>query len=71
MLIELLFVIAIYGVYKIAREIMGNNKHLSDAEIKEYKYKRRSLSESAQRRITNHIGTCDECRERFTSIMNS
>ena len=70
MLMNLLLIIAIYGVYKIVREIFSNNKHLSDSEIREYKNSRRSLSESKQRRVTNHIGTCEECRARFTIMMN-
>ena len=66
----LLITLAAYGVFRISREIISNRAHLTDEEIREYKNKRRSLSESSQRRITNHIGTCEECRERFTGIMN-
>ena len=66
----LLVTLAVYGVYRISREIIGNRAHLKEEEIRDYKYKRRSLSESFQRRITNHIGTCEECREQFTRIMN-
>ena len=66
----LLVTLAVYGVYHISREIIGNRAHLMEEEIRDYKYKRRSLSESFQRRITNHIGTCEECREQFTKIMN-
>lgn len=61
---------ALYGFIKIFSEILQNRKHLSDDEISEYKYRRRSLSETNQRRITNHIGTCESCRERFTEKMN-
>ena len=66
----LLVTLAVYGVFRISREIIGNRVHLTEEEISEYKYKRRSLSESFQRRITNHIGTCEECREQFTKVMN-
>jgi hypothetical protein len=66
----LLVTLAVYGVYRISREIIGSRAHLKEEEIRDYKYKRRSLSESFQRRITNHIGTCEECREQFTKIMS-
>lgn len=66
----LLIILVAYGVFRISREIIGNRTHLTDEEIREYKNRRRSLSESSQRRITSHIGTCEECRERFTGIMN-
>jgi len=66
----LLVTLAVYVVFRISREIIGNRAHLMKEEIRDYKYKRRSLSESFQRRITNHIGTCEECREQFTRIMN-
>jgi len=66
----LLVTLAVYGVFRISREIIGNRVHLMEEEIRDYKYKRRSLSESFQRKITNHIGTCEECREQFKKIMN-
>ena len=66
----ILVTLAVYGVFRISREIIGNRVHLMEEEIRDYKYKRRSLSESFQRKITNHIGTCEECREQFTKIMN-
>ena len=66
----ILVTLAVYGVFRISREIIGNRAHLMEEEIRDYKYKRRSLSESFQRKITNHIGTCEECRQQFTKIMN-
>ncbi len=66
----ILVALAAYGVFRISREIIGDQGHLTDEDIREYKYKRRSLSENFQRRITNHIGVCDQCRDRFTDVMN-
>ena len=60
---------AVYGIYKIAKEILGNRRHLTDQEIRKYKHHRRSLSSAEQRRVTNHIGTCDDCRTRFTDVL--
>ena len=68
-MLSLLILIGIYGIYKIVKEILGDNKHLLESEIREYKSKRRTLSETKQRRVTNHVGICDECRERFSEIM--
>lgn len=68
-MLEILIIIGLYAIYKIAREIIGNTKHLSDSEIKEYKYRRRSLSESKQKRVTDHIGTCEQCKERFMDLL--
>lgn len=62
---------ALYGFVKILNEILQNRKHLSEDDVLEYKYRRRSLSETAQRRITNHVGICESCRDKFTQIMNS
>lgn len=70
MIIAILVFVSFYGVIRISRQIMGNASHLTEDDILEYKYRRRSLSESFQRRITNHIGTCDDCRKKFTEIMN-
>jgi len=70
-MMEILLLIALYGVYKIAKEIVVNSTHLTDKEIREFKGKRRSLSHTKQGRITNHIGTCEKCRNKFTKIMNS
>lgn len=67
-MLEILIVIGLYSIYKIAREIIGNRKHLTDREILDYKYYRRSLSTSKQQRVTNHIGVCDICKDRFTEL---
>lgn len=68
-MMQILLLVAAYGAFKIIREIVGNTSHLTDEEIENYKYHRRSLSSAKQRRVTNHIGICDECSKRFTDAM--
>ena len=70
MWIYILILCTVYIIFRMARQIIGNRGHLTEEDIREYKYRRRSLSEPAQRRITNHVGVCDKCRERFTQLMN-
>jgi len=67
--IALLALLTAYGVFRVTRKIIGQTGHLTDEDILEYKYRRRSLSESYQKRITNHIGRCEECRKRFTDML--
>ena len=59
----LLLLGSIVAVIATVRQIMGNQKHLTDNVIR--KFLLNQLSEREQNRTTAHLGICEACQERL------
>lgn len=56
-------------VFRIARQILANMRHVDQETLVEFWNGRlRKNSESSYRRVVNHLGTCQECRDRLDDI---
>lgn len=59
----LLLLGAVVAVIATVRQIMGNQKHLTDDIIR--KFLLNQLSEREHDRTTAHLGICEACQERL------
>lgn len=62
-------VIALAIIYYIGKEIFGTFQHLTDEELLDFWAGRTKIEDPAeQRRCSQHLGSCERCRERLDEI---
>lgn len=59
----LFVIISFLGVVAVFRQIIGNQKHLTDDTIRRFLLNQ--LSEREHDRMTAHLGICEACQERL------
>ncbi len=56
-------------IYKIGREVFGSFRHPDDEDLTEYwNGTMRDDDRSAYRQISEHLSTCDSCRDRLDEL---
>ncbi|MFK7771287.1 MAG: hypothetical protein AB8F94_04070 [Saprospiraceae bacterium] len=60
--------ISFLGVVAVVRQIIGNQKHLTDDVIR--KFLINQLNEREHDRTTAHLGICEACQERLHNFGN-
>lgn len=56
-------------IYRIGREVMGSFRHPDDEELLEYwNGVTRDVDRGAYRQISEHLASCDECRDRLDEL---
>lgn len=61
--------VAVAIIYYIGKEVLGAFRHPSDAELVEYWSGRMEAnSRKAFRRTSEHLGSCNDCRDRLDEI---
>lgn len=65
-----LFVVAVAAaiIYRIGREVLGATRHPTDEELADFWAGRLKDRPADQRRISQHLGTCADCRDRLDEI---
>ncbi len=64
----ILLIVSIITVIAVVRQIMGNQKHLTDDIIRRFLINQ--LSEKEHDRATAHLGICEACQERLHNFGN-
>lgn len=65
----LVLIVALAIVYYIGKEVVGAFRHLSDEDLADYwadRVKKNNIK--AFRRMSEHLGSCDKCRDRLDQI---
>jgi anti-sigma factor RsiW len=62
-MLTIFMLISFLGVVAVVRQIIGNQKHLTDDIIRRFLLNQ--LSEREQDRTTAHLGICEACQERL------
>ncbi|THH40654.1 hypothetical protein [Neolewinella litorea] len=68
---EILLVTAVAAaiIYKIGREVLGSFRHPDDEDLLEYwQGITREEDRSAYRQISEHLASCDQCRDRLDEL---
>lgn len=68
---KLLFVIGVAAaiIYYIGREVFASFRHPSDEELVDYwDGSMKESNRKAYRSTSEHIGSCDECRDRLAEV---
>ncbi|MGB3798517.1 MAG: hypothetical protein WA952_01810 [Lewinella sp.] len=56
-------------IYRIGREVMGSFRHPDDEELLDYwNGYTRDDDRAAYRQISEHLASCDECRDRLDEL---
>lgn len=56
-------------IYYIGKEVLGAFRHLTDEELLDYWAGRTKAEDrKAQRRFSEHLGSCEQCRDRLDEI---
>lgn len=56
-------------IYKIGREVLGSFRHPDDEELVDYWNDfTKTEDRAAYRRISEHLATCEDCRDRLDEI---
>lgn len=67
----IVLVVALAIIYYIGKEVIGAFRHLSDEELQDYWAGRTKKADpKAYRRCSEHLGSCDRCRDRLDEIRN-
>lgn len=62
-------VVALAIIYYIGKEVIGAFRHLSDEELIDFWAGRiKKQDAKAFRRMSEHLGSCDQCRERLDEV---
>ncbi|NJB84488.1 hypothetical protein GGR26_000233 [Lewinella marina] len=65
----LVTVVAAAIIYKIGREVLGSFRHPDDEDLLEYwQGITREEDRSAYRQISEHLASCDRCRDRLDEL---
>ena len=65
----LVTVVAAAIIYKIGREVMGSFRHPDDEELLDYWNEvTKTEDRAAYRQISEHLATCEECRDRLDEL---
>lgn len=65
----LVTVVAAAIIYKIGREVLGSLRHPDDEDLLEYwQGITREEDRSAYRQISEHLASCDSCRDRLDEL---
>ena len=68
----IVLVVAIAIIYHIGKEVIGAFRHLNDEELADFWAGRTKKSDpKAQRRFSEHLGSCSDCRDRLDEIRKS
>ena len=62
-MLTIFILISFLGVVAVVRQIIGNQKHLTDDTIRRFFINQ--LSEREHDRTTAHLGICEACQERL------
>lgn len=58
-------------IYYIGREVLGSLRHLSDEELEDFWAGRLEKADrKAFRRVSEHLGSCEDCRDRLDAVRN-
>ncbi|MCP9234910.1 hypothetical protein [Lewinella sp. JB7] len=61
--------VAGYIIFRIGREVMGSFRHPDDEELLDYWNEvTKQEDRSAYRQISEHLATCNECRDRLDEL---
>ncbi len=66
-----LFVVGVVAaiIYYIGKEVVGSFRHLTDDQLIDYWSGRmEAQNRKAYRRCSEHLGSCDDCRDRLDEI---
>ena len=56
-------------IYRIGREVMGSFRHPEDEELLDYWHDiTKTENRSAYRQISEHLATCEQCRDRLDEL---
>lgn len=62
-------VAALVIIYYIGKEVFGAFRHLSDEELADFWAGRTKKADpKAQRRFSDHLGSCTTCRDRLDEV---
>ncbi len=65
----IVIIIAACLIYYIGREVFASFRHLSDKELEDFWAGRvQKESPKAHRRISEHLVSCDACRDRLDEV---
>lgn len=65
----IVLVVALAIIYYIGKEVVGAFRHLSDEDLQDFWAGRTKKDDSkAYRRFSEHLGSCDRCRDRLDEI---
>jgi len=68
----IVLVAALAIIYYIGKEVLGAFRHLSDDELADFWAGRTKKADpKAQRRFSEHLGSCTSCRDRLDEIRKS
>lgn len=65
----IVIIVAAFIIYYIGREVFASFRHLSDKELEDFWADRiRKESPKEHRRISEHLASCDACRNRLDEV---
>lgn len=65
----IVLVVAIAIIYYIGREVVGSFRHMTDGQLADYWAGRTKQQDpKAHRRYSEHLGSCDKCRDRLDEV---
>jgi hypothetical protein len=65
----LVLIVVLAIVYYIGKEVVGAFRHLSDEDLSDFWAGRTQKADiKAFRRMSEHLGSCDKCRDRLDEI---
>jgi len=65
---EILLLIALYGVYRIVREIVNQRKCPHDRDLRDVVLGMEKKSTAKYDRVIRHLGICEKCQDKAREI---
>ncbi len=67
--IVIISIVAAYIIFRIGREVMGSFRHPEDEELLDFwNGVTRAEDPAAQRQISEHLASCEPCRDRLDEL---